>query len=308
MRREGSTPTELLRGAVRVSGVPGAARVEAGGRGGCLEVRRLTAEDEPRALAFLRREPLSNFLMIGLMREHGVESRHNRGPFYGCTKGGELVGVALLGEWFLTSGSRASLPLFARAARRLHAGRVRVVILKEGEESKFARVYGGGVQQRETQALLVRECDDEEAAAFAPLRPAEPFELEEVARAHVRACAESNVSDPSERDPEGFRRRLLARIQSGRVWVVSDEGGRVIFKTDIAVETEEAAYLEAVWTAPDFRGQGLGARAVRELTRRLLTCYRAVCLFADADKPHLLRFYQRLGFRIHSRYRLLRYE
>ncbi|HEV2761691.1 MAG TPA: GNAT family N-acetyltransferase, partial [Pyrinomonadaceae bacterium] len=229
-----------------------------------------------------------------------------RGTFYGCERAGELVGVGLVGEWFSTSGPPETLRPFARAARRLHGGRARVVIVGEGHEAKFERVFGRVAAQRETQVLLVKD-DEDDAQTFAPLRPARPFELEEVARAHVRACVESNADDPSERDPEGFRRRLLARIRSGRVWIVSDAAGRVIFKTDIAVETDEAAYLEAVWTAPDLRGQGLGARAVGELSRRLLGCYRAVCLFADADKPHLLAFYQRLGFQVHSRYSLLRY-
>ncbi|HYP53423.1 MAG TPA: GNAT family N-acetyltransferase, partial [Pyrinomonadaceae bacterium] len=78
--------------------------------------------------------------------------------------------------------------------------------------------------------------------------------------------------------------------------------------TDVAVETDEVAYVEAVWTAPDFRGRGLGGRAVKDLTRRLLGCYRAVCLFAAADKPHLTRFYQRAGYRTLTPYRLLRYQ
>ncbi|HEV2762890.1 MAG TPA: hypothetical protein VGV38_07845, partial [Pyrinomonadaceae bacterium] len=89
MQTETSTLNEPAGGAVRVSGIHGAAvgtaRAEAREslRRARLELRRLTAEDEPRALAFLRREPLANFLMIGLIREHGLESRHNRGTFYG---------------------------------------------------------------------------------------------------------------------------------------------------------------------------------------------------------------------------------
>lgn len=318
MQQEISSLTDSARGLGQVAGLAGAAfgvaRAEASRarRRDRLQLRRLTTEDESRALAFLRREPVANFLMIGLMREHGVESRHNRGTFYGCTKGGELVGVGLLGEWFSTSGPRESLSLFARAARRLHAGRIRIVLLGEGEEERFERVFRRGgprcPPQKETQVLLVKDADAEDAPAFAPLRPAESSELEEVAAAHVQACVESNGVNPLARDPEGFRRRLLARIRSGRVWVVCGDGGRVVFKTDIAVETDETAYLEAVWTAPELRGRGLGANAVGELSRRLLGCYHAVCLFADADKSHLVPFYRRLGFRTHGTYRLLRYE
>ncbi|HYO64234.1 MAG TPA: GNAT family N-acetyltransferase [Pyrinomonadaceae bacterium] len=277
-----------------------------------LELRRLVGADESAALAFLRREPVLNFQLIGLIRENGLESRDNRGTFYGCTRAGRLVGVALLGEWVSLAGADEVTPVFARAARRFHADKVRVALLPSGDAGDFARVFAGrgGLTAADdaSHVLLVKDADHDGERGCERLNVAEPFDLEEVLRAHVRACLETNGTDPSRRDPEGFRQRLLARVEMGRVWVVRDAAGRVIFKTDVAVETDEVAYLEAVWTAPEHRGRGLGGRAVKDLTRRLLGCYRAVCLFAAADKPHLVPFYQRLGYRALGAYRLLRYQ
>jgi len=311
MQQEISTPTDLTQGAL-----PPALPQAWAGFGtetrGRLEVRRLTSADEPRALEFLRREPVLNFQMIGLIREHGVESRNNRGTFYGCTEAGRLVAVALLGEWVSAAGGREALPLFARVARKFHAPKVRVALLSHAGAGVFERVFSGRGGRRVAgvgaQNLFVKDEEGGGAGPFARLRLAEPCDMDGVVRAHVQASLETNGVDPSAHDPETFRRRLLARVESGRVWVVRDDRGRVIFKTDVAIETDEVAYLEAVWTSPEFRGRGLGGRAINDLSRRLLGCHRAVCLFAAADKPHLTHFYQRLGFRRVAAYRLLRYE
>lgn len=307
MQQEIQAPTELPPGAL----LPARTHTPARSRGR-LEVRRLTGADEPRVLDFLRREPFLNFQMIGLIREHGLESRRNRGTFYGCTRGGRLAGVALLGEWVSAAGARETLPLFARVARTFHAAHMRMALLTSVEAGLFDRAFsarGGRPADAATRhTLFVKDRERDAAPAFARLRLAEPFEIDQVVRAHVRAAVETNGADPSAHDPERFRRRLLARVEAGRVWVVCDKAGRVIFKTDVAIETDEVAYLEAVWTSPQARGRGLGGRALGDLTRRLLGCYRAVCLFAASDKPHLTRFYQRLGFRAAGPYRLLRYK
>ncbi|HYP53961.1 MAG TPA: hypothetical protein VEQ42_10505, partial [Pyrinomonadaceae bacterium] len=202
-----------------------------------LELRRLVGADEPAALAFLRREPVLNFQMIGLLREHGLESRHNRGTFYGCARGGRLVGVGLLGEWVALAGACETVPLFARAAREFHAPKIRVALLASADARLFSRAFaerGGRPAADETShVMLVKDEDRDAERPFGRLGPAEHFDIDEVVRAHVSASLETNGTDPSRRDPEGFRRRLGERIEMGRVWVVRDGAGRVVFKTDV---------------------------------------------------------------------------
>ena len=139
------------------------------------------------------------------------------------------------------------------------------------------------------------------------LRPAQAAETEEVIQAQARDYFESLGVDPLAQDPVGFRERTAAHTAGGRIWVARDEDG-IAFKADVATQTEEAAYLEAIWTRPDLRGRGLGTVALMELCRRLLGAHRAVCLFADAHDARLRSFYRRVGFEPLALYHVVRFR
>jgi hypothetical protein len=146
-----------------------------------------------------------------------------------------------------------------------------------------------------------------ELTASGELRVARMDEAEEVVEAHAAAYFEQCGIEPLRRDPDGFRQRVQTRISQGRVWVWCDQRG-IAFKADIIAETDQAAYLEGVWTRPDRRGQGLGSRAMKLLSQRLLRRHYAICLFARSDDPRVFSFYRRLGFEALMPYQLLRFQ
>src|SRR5688500_3864468 len=142
-------------------------RAEALGRG---------AEEE--VLAFLSERPVHAVNLIGLIRDNGLESRHNRGSFYGCRdEQGRLEGVALVGHATLfearTPRALHSLARAAQAASGLH-----LVLGEAGPVAEFWGHYRAGAHQQMRLACreLLLEFGREEAraAAGSPAPPSPP--------------------------------------------------------------------------------------------------------------------------------------
>jgi ribosomal protein S18 acetylase RimI-like enzyme len=276
-----------------------------------LEVRRLVTGEEAAVFSFLNRQPLRNVAMIGFILDHGLESERNRGTFYGCFRNGWLVGVALIGHFVVLSGSEETVPVFADVARLWHEPEIRVLLGDPETIEAFGRVLnqpscGLKVQGAETHLLWLLTQVSGEAIEIEPLRQARIDEAEEVAQAHARAYLEQVGVDPLEQDPQGFRQRVLSRIELGRVWIVRDAKG-IAFKADVTFDTGEAIYLEGVWARPELRGSGWGSKAMKALCQRLLSHHHVVCLFSRMDDERAKAFYQRLGFQSLSPYQIVRY-
>ena len=78
-----------------------------------LTVNKLTEAETREVLSFLSERPVHTICMIGLIRDNGLVSEHNRGTFYGCCNSeGRLEGVGLIGhetvKFFRTQNSLCS--------------------------------------------------------------------------------------------------------------------------------------------------------------------------------------------------------
>lgn len=285
----------------------------AGGVADCLKAERLTAGQEAEVLEFLNRQPLKNVTIIGSVEEHGLSSPHHRGVFYGYREGERLAGIALIGHWVLLSGEARAAATFAAVARRLHESEVEIVLGEESSVRVFDRAFTAQPcvkRIRSTRPQRFFSIHEVKGLAFISddlLRPARVSEIEEVVEAHARACLEVHGQDKAALDPVGFRQRTLERVEAGRVWIARDARG-VVFKVDVVVTTRDAFYLEGIWTRPDMRGRGFSTRIFKLLCHKLLRLRPAICLFADAEDVRAMGFYQGVGFRVASRFRLTRYE
>src|SRR5207253_7034642 len=85
-----------------------------------LEARRLRRGEEAFVSAFLNRQPLRNVVLLGAVRDYGLESAYHRGGFYGCFRQEELIAVALIGRHVSLSGNEEAIPVFANVARLVH--------------------------------------------------------------------------------------------------------------------------------------------------------------------------------------------
>lgn len=256
--------------------------------------------------------PVKNVMMIGLIRDHGLESSLNRGTFYGCFANGDLIGVALIGHCVLFCGGEETIAAFADIARLYHQPEIRIVLGEESTVDEFCRRLIQppchlAVHQDTPQLLLALRRSTKKSVRFKGLRLARAREAHEIARINAEAYFELNGIDPAKQDPAGFQERVLSRIKMGRIWILRDDRG-ITFKADVASATDEAVYIEGVWTRPDQRGTGIGSAAFSKLCDRLLDRHKAICLLADATNQRTLSFYHRCGFKPIASYRLLRFR
>ena len=265
----------------------------------------LTGGAEAEALAFLAGRPVHAVNLLSLIRDNGLESPLNRGEFYGYRDElGRLEGVALIGHATLFEARTGrALRAFARAAQR--RGGVHVLMGETDRVGEFWRDYRAEGQPmrlacRELLFVLDRRHAGAHGAAEG-LRPATAEDLPLVAPVQARMAEEESGVDPLARDPEGFRRRCLTRIERGRTWVVT-EGGRLVFKAEVMADAEGVIYLEGVYVAPGERGQGRGLRCLSHLAGELLRRAETVCVLVNERNESAQGFYRKAGFRFDAHY------
>jgi uncharacterized protein len=136
--------------------------------------------------------------------------------------------------------------------------------------------------------MMVRRSDRE-------VRKATAAELMPVAEAQAEVAFMESGVDPMQKDREGFLKRVLRRIEQGRVFVVF-EGDELVFKADIIAEANDVAYLEGVYVNPRHRGEGVGSVCMSELAVGLLDRVSNVCLLSNVDFESAHRTFYRAGF------------
>jgi ribosomal protein S18 acetylase RimI-like enzyme len=264
----------------------------------------LARGQESEALSFLAARPVQNVIMSSLIRDNGFERNLNRGDFYACRNArGKTTGVALIGHHILfESRCGATIEAFARQAR---ARRDAHVII--GERKSVEQFWDGYARAGETPLLVQRELLMEQKWPVAlrervpGLRSAMREDLTQIAAVQARMAFEESSSDPLKIDPEGFRARLMRRIEAGRVWVWIEDG-RLIFKADIFSNTPQVIYIEGVYVNPDERGKGYGLRCMSQLSRELLLRAKSLCLLVNEQNEAAQAFYRQAGYKLHSHY------
>jgi len=275
--------------------------------GQCVALRGRAGSDAPEALldantqevlAFLAERPVHTVVMTSFINDNGLVSDLNRGKFFGYRNAiGQLEGVALIGHTTLVEArSDAALEALAYAASFAETP-IHLVMSSSDAAARFWSLASNGAKPRLTCVEKLFE------AAFPfparrdeGLRKAVLNELIPVAEAQAEvAFAESGV-DPMLRDREGFLCRVARRIEQGRVFVKFD-GDELVFKADIIAETDETAYLEGVYTAPKYRGQGIGPRCLSTITVELLSRVANVCLLSNVTFETAHRSFERAGYR-----------
>ena len=267
---------------------------------GVSRVALLTEREKHEVLDFLKIRPVHTVIMRSFIADNGFESEFNRGRFYGYRNAsGALEGVALIGHSTLVEAhSEAALTSLAHKAREAATP---IHLMMSGGDSieSFWRYYSGTASAPRLvclellfeikHPLLVRE-------PVPGMRQARAEDLLPIAEAHAAVAIAESGADPLDRDPEGFLRRVLRRIDQGRIWVVF-ENGELVFKADVVAETPEVMYLEGIYVNPARRGRGLGTVCLSQLSRTLLDRVRYLCLLSNINFHQAHRAYLKAGFK-----------
>ena len=260
----------------------------------------LDETDRDEVLRFLSARPVHTVVMTSFINDNGLESELNRGRFYGYRNNeGKLEGVALIGHsTLLETRSDDALRAFAHIAKSSETP-VHLIMSSGSYAERFWTYFSDGLRSPRLSCnellfevafpYLVKDCKWE-------IRTATPDLLEQVAEAQAEvALIESGVC-PLERDREGFLARVLRRIEQGRVFVVVEDG-KLLFKADIIAETDDVIYLEGVYVAPEYRGQGIGSSCLARLNLQLFERARNICLLSNVDHVGAHKSFAKAGFR-----------
>ena len=269
-----------------------------------LAVSELMETETNEVLAFLSERPIHTICMIGLIRDNGLKSEHNRGTFYGCRNSeGRLEGVALIGHaTLIETRSRGAIYEFAKVAQ-VH-NRLHMIMAEQEKVQDFWNHYADdGQPMRLACSELLFELKRAVGMRrqLEGLRLATLEDLDLVAPVHAAMAEEESGVNPLEVDREGFLQRCSRRISKNRVWVLIEDG-RLIFKADIQAETPEVIYLEGVYVNPADRGTGLARRCFTQLCQTLLGRSRSVCVLANEENEKAHALYRMCGFKRISNY------
>lgn len=260
----------------------------------------LAEANRPEIFEFLALRPVHTVVMKSFIHDNGLESADNRGTFYGYRNGrGTLEGVALIGHTTLIEArSEDALMAFAIAAKT-SATPIHIVMSDGDTTERFWQYFAGANQKPRlvcTELLfelkfpfLVQNCKWD-------VRTAKADELEQIAEAHAEVAFIENGVDPLGKDREGFLKRTLRRIEKERTFVVFDNG-KLVFKADIVAETEDVIYLEGIYVAPEYRGQGIASSCLSELSRRLMSLVQNICLLSNIEFKHAHKSFLKAGYK-----------
>lgn len=260
----------------------------------------LENSDRQEVLEFLKIRPVHTVVMTSFIQDNGLENADNRGKFYGYrSTAGKLEGIALIGHTTLVeSRSEDSLKAFALVAR---ASEMPIhLMMSDGKTiERFWLHYTG--DNRPARMVCTELLFELNFPFFVQksdwnVRLAEASELEQIAVAHDEVAFIESGNSPLLKDREGFLKRCAKRIEAKRTFVVF-ENDKLVFKADVVAETSDAAYLEGIYVAPEYRGKSVGSSCLAQLGLQLLERTENVCLLSNAEFKSAHRSFEKAGFK-----------
>ncbi len=260
----------------------------------------LTENDRVEVLGFLSVRPVHTVVMTGFITDNGMESELNRGKFYGYRNtAGTLEGVALIGHSTLFEArTDDAIDVLANVARSSETP-IHLIMSSGNAADKFWNAYSNGFSEprlRCEESLFETSFPLSVQRSEWDLKVADESQLTEVAKAQAEVAFIECGVDPLARDGDAFLKRVLRRIEQGRVFTVFQDE-KLVFKADIIAETDDVIYLEGVYVAPEFRGKGIGPKCLSMLTIELLGRAANICMLSNVGFHDAHRSFEKAGYK-----------
>jgi len=281
----------------------------------------------PEIVDFLTRDIPPNLFQLSWLANHGVRPMGDPDlyAFRGIRGSGEDLAAVLL---VITDRLALVDARDAETARRFgrwcrkRSVEFDHVVSAAASVDPFWEAYSGANGADEStsasarlvrpQSMYVLEADDwvemKNGGGRRPgstdVRRASLADLESLFFASARMHREETLEDPLERDPESFREHVRHRVESDRsfVWFGADD--RLIFKADISAQSRFGVQISGVYTAPDFRGEGIATRALYDICDRIVERGSPrVVLYVNRENRPARRVYEKVGFEYYTDYR-----
>jgi ribosomal protein S18 acetylase RimI-like enzyme len=122
------------------------------------------------------------------------------------------------------------------------------------------------------------------------IRPARPDEYDQIARVWMDSWVSTGLEDASDSLLEKLRARVRMEVEKGWSLYVADDDGRLAAM--LAIHLPDC-YLDMLFVAPEYQGDGLGRRLLG-FTRRQLP--DEIWLRCVRENEKAWRWYEREGF------------
>jgi len=262
-------------------------------------VKELAEENTVEVQNFLAVRPVHTVVMSSFITDNGIVSELNRGKFYSYRNAaGILEGVALIGHSTLVEArSDEALKALAFTARKAETP-IHLIMSSGNDADKFWSYLDGSMSAPRltcTEALFELSFPFAVQKSDWKIESATMDHLMEVAEAQAEVAFIESGVDPMISDREGFLKRVVRRIEQGRVFVALD-GDKMVFKADIIAETENVIYLEGIYVSPEYRGREAGSTCLASLSLELLSRAEHICLLSNVNFEYAHRSFKKAGF------------
>lgn len=272
------------------------------------KVELLTESNKQEVLEFLNQRPVHTVVMASFVNDNGLESDLNRGKFYSYRNNdGKLDGVALIGHTTLIeSRTNQAMAAFALIAKESETP-IYVMMSDNDTIDNFWEIF----KEPNTKPRLV--CTEKLFELNLPLlvqncewnlRLAKVDEVEQIAEAHAEVAFLESGTNPLEKDPKGFMKRCLRRIEQERTFVVF-ENEKLVFKADIVAETDSVIYLEGIYVAPEYRGRGIASSCLSKLSVDLLERVENICMLSNVKFESAHKSFSKAGYISNETYKTI---
>ncbi|MDT0201123.1 GNAT family N-acetyltransferase [Nocardioides sp. AE5] len=262
-------------------------------------VRVLGPEDVEAFLALTAQDPVVNVFAEFRARTTRLDPRWLGGQVVGLHRSGELVGALHLGANLVPVGIQTDdVAAFAEAAMRAR-GRVSTMVGRSAPVEAIWRQVGPRWDEpRDVRPgqLHMEIAGPAQVEPHPDVRRTNADDFDAVYPACVAMYTEEVGVSPELGGAAMYQTRVRQLI--GRGWQFAIiEGGRAIFKAEVACASPYAAQVQGVYVVPDRRGEGLashGMAAVAEMIRADVA--PVASLYVNAHNLSARRAYERAGF------------
>ena len=258
-----------------------------------LRVSRLGPADTAQLAALIDREPVTNVYLRSELRL-GFEA----GDWWGAFDEAELTSVVL--GWSLVVPYIPDLEAAPPLAQALTASaQPRMVV---GHRASVMALHNAfrpprpARELRDPQPLMVLDRGDLRGTPSADVRLSTRGDLEALIVAAARMHREEMGVDPLVVDAPAWRMRMLSLIERRWSWLWMREN-EVLFKAELSAWTPDVVQIQGVYTAPRYRGQGIGRAGLAAVCANVFKDVPRCSLYVNQYNVIAQRLYERLGFK-----------